>query len=140
MKKEEAKPAAQLTNGTATPPPDTQTQVQNGTGSTGQETAEAKYLTEKSRIWVSQQFPFQPWPHYGMIQSGALGAIQRYVEAGQDPASVLTAEEKAEVERRRVEDEERERVELEERQRRWAASGGARRRETVEEAFNPDDI
>lgn len=141
VKKEDTKPAL-LANGTSTPPPDAQPQEQTGTaGNDEKAAAEAKYMTEGQRIWINGQLNFEAWPEYWTIASGSLGAIQRMVEAGQDPAGVLSKEEQAEVERRRAEEEERERVEMEERERRWAASGGGmRRRETVEEVFNPDEI
>ena len=148
-KEEEGKKAAQLTSGMATTPAaDTQSQPQEQTGTTattavvqGEEpSSESKYIPPHLRGWIGQQLRFEPWPEHLTIQRGALGAIQRIVEAGEDPAGVLSAEERAEVERARAEEEERERVEAEERERRWRAGGGGRRRETVEEVFDPDEI
>ncbi|EME81501.1 uncharacterized protein MYCFIDRAFT_140785 [Pseudocercospora fijiensis CIRAD86] len=86
-------------------------------------------------------YDFVPWPDYGKITAGALGDIQRMLDAGQDPAAVLSAEEQAEVDtkRREQEAEERRRAEELERQQRDAFGDySSGRRGTV--VFNPDDL
>lgn len=143
VKQEEGAKPSQLTNGTSSPPADTQMQDANGASAEkAEEKAEetARVLTDDQRWWISQQSNFLPWPSNATFQRGALATIQKLVEAGQDPAAVLSAEEQAEAEQRKREDEERERAEMEERERSWAAGGGGRRRETVEEVFNPDEM
>lgn len=102
-----------------------------------------KVLDQQANDFLSpqQNLPFEPWPSYAVIQGGALADIQRLVESGRDPASVLSAEERAEADRRRQEDEEREMRAEEERRRRVSIIDPGRRRETVErpDVFNPDD-
>jgi len=85
---------------------------------------------------------FLPWPSQEIIQQGALAHIQRMAEAGQDPASVLTAEEQAVADRERKDVEERERLKQEEAERRRMSlfDGSVRRRGTVDDVFNPDDL
>lgn len=137
VKREDSTKPAHLTNGTSSPPAETADQ----TVTLRDEPSETKYMTEGQRVWIAQRLPFEAWPEHYTIQAGALGAMQRMVEAGRDPAGVLSKEEQAEVEKKRAEEEERERVEMEERERRWNAGGRGRGRERVEEeVFNPDDI
>jgi signal transduction histidine kinase len=111
-------------------------------------TAAQAALPSDSKQWLDPTtalLPFEPWPSHQVISSGALAAIQRMVESGQDPASVLSAEELAEAEVRKAEEEERERIAAEERERRrreafgdgpvgGAGGGGGGG------AFNPDDL
>lgn len=117
-----------------------QDQQNAGTVALKEEGADEKYMSEGQRLWIGQQLHFEAWPEHWTIQSGALGAIQRMVETGRDPANVLSKEEQAEVERRRAEEEEREGREMEEREARLNASGGRRRETVAEEVFNPDEI
>lgn len=156
-KDEEGKPQAQLVNGTSSPAaaPTATALDQPGTGEAGaaagedeKETATIHALTKGHRAFINQTLRFEPWPEHLTIQRGALGAIQRMVEAGQDPASVLSAEEK---EARRREEEERGEREREERERRGREGGrrgsvlqgqrqGHRGRVEEEKVFNPDDM
>lgn len=71
----------------------------------------------------------------------ALADIQKMVEAGTDPESVLNPAEKEAAERARKEEEEREKVEQEDsrqRQRQRAAGQGVGNKE--DEAFDVDDL
>ncbi|KAF7190600.1 Mediator of RNA polymerase II transcription subunit 4 [Pseudocercospora fuligena] len=86
-------------------------------------------------------YDFVPWPDHGKITAGALGDIQRMLDAGQDPAAVLSAEEQAEVDRKRKEQEAEERKKAEELERQQRDAFGdysSGRRGTV--VFNPDDL
>ena len=142
-KGEDGKPL--LTNGTSTPPPtDTQGEgVKQEDKDATDESTGMRSMKPENKIWLEQQLPFEPWPAHPLIKQGALGDIQRMVEAGQDPASVLSAEERAEVERLRLEEEEREkeaRAEADWRRMSMYGGGGGRRRAPVDDVFNPDDI
>lgn len=132
-------------NGTSTPAAEPTAEDQNGTGEKGEEKEKEpssyRSINKDTREWLNQMLHFEPWPEHLTIQAGALGDIQRIVEAGGDPGDVLSAEEK--VERRRVEEEEkreREREREEAERRRAGGGGGHRRRETVEDVFNPDEM
>ena len=46
---------------------------------------------------IPQNLTFDPWPSEFHMKSGALAQIQALIEAGKDPASVLSPEEQAEV-------------------------------------------
>nr|POE51142.1 mediator of rna polymerase ii transcription subunit 4 [Quercus suber] len=97
-------------------------------------------LDERDRAWIGAQESFEPWPSHDVIARGTLADMQKMVERGIDPASILTAEEQAEADKQRKEEEERERVEQEERERRRAQlfdTGG--RRTASNDVFNPDD-
>ncbi|KXT08725.1 hypothetical protein AC579_6197 [Pseudocercospora musae] len=86
-------------------------------------------------------YDFVPWPDHGKIAAGALGDIQKMLDAGQDPAAVLSAEEQAEVDRKRKEQEAEERKKAEELERQQRDAFGdysSGRRGTV--VFNPDDL
>ncbi|KAK3669333.1 hypothetical protein LTR78_010795 [Recurvomyces mirabilis] len=107
-------------------------------------------LTDPEKQWLNPTatLDFTPWPSHILIGNGALGSIQKMVESGKDPASVLSAEEQAEVDKVRKEEEEKERKEEEERARRRAvmfdAAGsaggglGRGRREAEDDVFDPD--
>ncbi|KAI7174198.1 hypothetical protein KC352_g24450, partial [Hortaea werneckii] len=80
-------------------------------------------------------------PSVDKIQAGALGEIQKMVEAGRDPASVLSPAEQAEADKRRAEEEERERLEELEREKRRASMFDIQRRRTAvdeSDVFDPD--
>lgn len=107
-------------------------------------------LPEQDRTWLepAATLPFEPWPSHEVISAGALAAIQRMVEAGQDPAAVLSQEEQAAADARRLEEEAIERREQAERERRRREAFDApQRRPTVADGlssdiggFNPDDL
>lgn len=103
----------------------------------------AKALRPEQAAWLDPLagLPFEPWPSVDKIQAGALGEIQKMVEAGRDPASVLSPEEQAEADRRRAEEEERERLEELEREKRRASMFDVQRRRTAvdeSDVFDPD--
>ena len=132
---------AQITNGIATPP------------QAAQEAESAPYVKsenvgtkamndgQKRMLDPQQDLLFSPWPSQDVIQRGALGTIQRMIENGQDPASILTEDEQVEADRKKKEDEEREKQKEEAARRRRASmfDTGMRRRPTVD-VFNPDDL
>lgn len=133
---------AQMTNGMATPPHAEQT-TDNAPYTKGSNVA-TKTMSESQKRWLDplQSLPFEPWPSHLRIQGGALGAIQKMLESGQDPASVLTAEEQAEADQRKKEEDDREREVQEEAERRRLSmfdTGQLRRRPTLD-VFNPDDL
>jgi hypothetical protein len=136
-----------MSNGMATPPQG-DSQEANGTADNPayvkSENVGIKAMEEKDKAWlVPADLPFEPWPNHDVIMRGALAEIQKMVESGVDPASVLSPEEQAEADRRKGEEEERERKEEEERARRRkeAFEGYGRRQTLAEEVpFNPDDL
>ena len=100
-------------------------------------------LKPEEKAWLDPLagLPFEPWPSLDKINAGALGRIQKMVEDGKDPASILSPEEQAEADRRRAEEEERERLEEQERERRNAhLFDGMRRRAAHDQSdvFDPD--
>lgn len=108
------------------------------------ESLAVKNLNEAEKVWLdpSSRLPFEPWPSHDVISVGALADIQKMIERGEDPASVLSAEEQAEADRKKKEDEEREKAEeLERERRRMSMFDTARRRNTIDQGdvFNPDD-
>jgi hypothetical protein len=133
---------AQITNGMATPPqaaqdPESAPYVRS-------ENVGTKAMNEGQKRLLDPLagLPFEPWPSREVMQRGVLGDIQRMIENGQDPGSVLTVEEQAEADRKKKEDEERERKAQEEAERRRMSmfdTGALRRRPTVD-VFDPDDI
>ena len=136
-------------NGIATPP--SQPTAPDGEGgATGDSSADlaSQALTEPEKAYLNPtNLPFAPWPEPLVIGNGALGQIQRMVEAGRDPASVLSPEEALEAARRKAEEAEREKAEEEEMERRRRAifdegsmgRGGGRGRGVVEDdVFDPD--
>ena len=133
---------AQITNGIATPP--LAGQKLDGASYVRSENVGTKAMNEDQKRLLDplQGLTFEPWPSHDIIQRGALGDIQRMIENGQDPASVLTAEEQAEFDRRKREGEELERKAQEEAERRRMSmfdTGAMRRRPTLD-VFDPDDI
>ena len=101
-------------------------------------------LNEAEKAWLDPmaRLPFEPWPNHDVISVGTLAEIQKMIERGEDPASVLSAEEQAEADQKRGEEEEREKAEeLERERRRMSLFDTARRRNTAdrEDVFNPDD-
>ena len=85
----------------------------------------------------------QQWPPQEAIQSGALGDIQRLIDIGQDPGSVLTEEERAAADIERGHREEKERLAQEEAERRRSSmfdTAAMRRRETMADVFDPDNL
>ncbi|KXL44789.1 hypothetical protein M433DRAFT_149598 [Acidomyces richmondensis BFW] len=132
---------AQMPNGTATPSgaalpePDLPYLKPQNTS--------VKGMNEEEKAWIDPlaNEPFCPWPSHELIHNGALADIQRMIEAGQDPGRVLSADEQAEVDRKKKEEEERERREEEERIRRRASmfDTSVRRRGTMQDdVFDPD--
>jgi hypothetical protein len=104
-----------------------------------------KTMDADSKEFINpKDLPFEPWPAHDIIQRGALADIQRMIENGQDPGSVLTAEEQAEVDRTKKEEEEKERLAQEEAERRrmsmFDTGAAVRRRPTMGDVFNPDDL
>lgn len=100
-------------------------------------------MPQQSQDWLDplKNLPFEPWPSHGVIQQGVLADVQRMIESGRDPASVLSPEEQAEADRKKAEEEEQERKEQEERDRRRQSYGAALHRNMNRpERFNPDDM
>lgn len=128
-------PSTHLTNGIATPD-----------GETGQPQTNISKLNEETKAMLAPfaDLPFVPWPSQEKINAGALGHTQGMLEAGIDPAGVLSQEEQErEEERRRAAEEERRRVEEEERARRRREGMmlvGSERGGAQSDVFNPDDI
>ena len=137
IKSEDGKP--QTANGIRTPPSgaeESQTVLAENVG------LRALNVDAKKFIDPLKDLPFEPWPSHDIIQRGALAEIQRMIEAGQDPSSVLTPEEQAEADRRKEENEEVERRAQEDAERRRMSmfdTGAMRRRPTVE-VFDPDNL
>ena len=132
---------AQITNGIATPPQ--AAQEAESAPYVKSENVGTKAMNEgqKRMLDPQQDMLFSPWPSQEIIQRGALGTIQRMMESGQDPATILTADEQAEADRKKKEDEEKEKQEEEATRRRRMSmfDTGMRRRPTVD-VFNPDDL
>ncbi|RMY71560.1 hypothetical protein D0863_05079 [Hortaea werneckii] len=130
-----------MANGVATP--SAGAQEEDNTRDVKAEEVGAKTLRPEQAAWLDPLagLPFEPWPSVDKIQAGALGEIQKMVEAGKDPASVLSPEEQAEADRRRAEEEERERLEELEREKRRASMFDVQRRRTAvdeSDVFDPD--
>lgn len=137
--------AAQMTNGMATPPQgDSQEGSSDNPAYVKSENVGIKAMEEKDKAWLlPADLPFEPWPNHDVIMRGALAGIQKMIETGLDPASVLSPEQQAEADRLKVEEEEQERKAEEERakRRREAFEGYGRRPNVHEEVpFNPDDL
>lgn len=121
--------------GIATPPQQQETDDNTARG--------VKELAEHERAFIiPQNLTFDPWPSDVHMKNGALGEIQAMVEAGRDPASVLSPAEKAEAERKRKQEAEEEEEKRKRVQAEWGygGGGGGGRRGTVMEPFNPDDL
>lgn len=132
----DAKPA--LTNGT------TPVATTNGDDLPAKENENVglKSLNEQVRRMLDplKEMPFEPWPPYAVIQQGALADIQRLIDAGKDPASVLSAAEQAEADRVKAEEEEREKQEEVERERRrMSMYPGGGRAAAQDDVFDPDE-
>lgn len=85
--------------------------------------------------------PFIPWPAQDVIQRGALADVQRLIESGQDPGSVLTADEQAVLDEQRKEEDERARLAQEEAERRRMSMFDTTiRRSTTADVFDPDNL
>lgn len=129
-------PDTRIANGMTTPPPGT-TEADTTRVDVGE-----KAMNAEDKAWLDPRSHqgFQPWPSHDDIARGKLADIQRMVERGVDPASILTAEEQAEADARKKEEEEQERIEQEERERRRAQLfDTGRRRPAANDVFNPDD-
>ncbi|KAH9807337.1 mediator of RNA polymerase II transcription subunit 4-like [Teratosphaeria destructans] len=132
----EPRGAPHVTNGMATPP----------AGAQGADSAakagNTEVKDEPDEAPANSYIAWEPWPSQGAILSGALADIQRLVEAGQDPASILTPAEQAEQDRLRAEEKEREEKEELERLREKRERGQF---DTYDSrfanagVFNPDD-
>lgn len=131
---------AQITNGMATPPPGAQDS--ESTPYARSEIVGMQAMPQHSQDWLESfnNLPFEPWPSHGIIQQGALADIQRMIEDGRDPTSLLSPEEQAEADRRKAEEEERERLEQEERSRRRMSVSAAQGSRNRPDVFNPDDM
>lgn len=131
---------AQITNGMATPPPGAQDS--ENTPYARSEIVGIQAMPQQSQDWLESfnNLPFEPWPSHGIIQQGALADIQRMIEDGRDPNSLLSPEEQAEADRKKAEEEERERVEQEERSRRRLSMSAAQGNRARPDVFNPDDM
>ncbi|KAK4613709.1 Mediator of RNA polymerase II transcription subunit 4 [Fulvia fulva] len=136
---------AQTTNGIATPPQVISQDVDNPAyvKSEGREKG-IEQMAQADKNWLQPvNFAFDFWPTPDQMKHGALGRIQYMIEQGKDPASVLSAEDQAKVDKERKEREDRERAEEEARERRNREEWGhaaPNRRGTVVEPFNPDDL
>ena len=133
---------AQITNGIATPPPGAQ--EPDSAPYRRIENVGTKAMNEAQKQFIDplKGLPFEPWPSQDVIQRGALASIQRMIESGQDPEGVITAEEQAEVDRKRKEDEEKERLAQEEAEKRRMSmfdTSALRRRPTLD-VFDPDNL
>ena len=134
---------AQITNGIATPPPGAQESDSASYKRTENVSTKALDAESKNFIDPLKDLPFEPWPSHDLIQRGALADIQRMVESGQDPGSVLTAEEQAEVDRKKKEDEEGQKLAQEEAERRRMSmfdTGAMRKRPAMNDVFDPDNL
>lgn len=134
-----------MSNGMATPPQgDSQESNPDNPAYVKSENVGIKAMEEKDKAWlVPADLPFEPWPNHDVIMRGALAGIQKMIESGVDPESVLSPEQQAKADRLKGEEEERERKAEEERaKRRREAFEGYGRRQTVQEEvpFNPDDL
>jgi len=132
---------ARMPNGNATPSANATREFDMPHTKT--ENMDLKGVNEEDKAWLDPlaNEPFYPWPSHELMQNGALADVQRMIEAGLDPGSVLSAEEQAEADRKKRAEEERERREEEERIRRGASmfDTSVRRRGTVQDdVFDPD--
>lgn len=131
---------AQITNGMATPPPGAQDS--ENTPYVRSEIVGLQAMPQQSQDWLESfnNLPFEPWPSHGIIQQGALADIQRMIEDGRDPTTMLSPEEQAEADKRKAEEEEAERLEQEERNRRRLSISAAQGNRARPDVFNPDDM
>lgn len=96
-------------------------------------------IQTKQKLDPFREQPFQSWVHYDLLQAGVLGDIQRLLDKGVDPASVLSAEEQVEADRLRAEQDERERIEQEEAERRRQNMYQGGRAAPQQDVFDPDE-
>lgn len=134
-----------MSNGMATPPQgDSQENAPDNPAFVKSENVGIKAMEEQDKAWLlPADLPFEPWPNHDVIMRGALAGIQKMIENGVDPASVLSPEQQAEADRLKAEEEEREQKAEEDRaKKRREAFEGYGRRQTVQEEvpFNPDDL
>ncbi|KAK5115506.1 hypothetical protein LTR62_001165 [Meristemomyces frigidus] len=122
IRKQESTTATQPSTGIATPPPQKDTTIPPEPRDIRDISVALRAMTEEEKTWLngpqSHLGVFEPWPSHWVIGNGALGDLQRMVEAGRDPAEILSPAAQVEEDRRRVEEAERERAEEEERVRR----------------------
>lgn len=121
-----------MTNGIATPPA-----VKDGTQIT-----DLKAMSIQANAGDDvDEAPFIPWPAQDVIQQGALADVQRLIESGQDPGSVLTADEQALLDEQRKEEDERARLAQEEAERRRMSMFDTTiRRSATADVFDPDNL
>lgn len=124
-------------NGIGTPAENAQKDQADGQGEI--ENVEKKYdLPEQQVEWLKKQeeqgLTWVPWPHNDRIRYGNLADIQRMLDRGLDPSTVLPPALKEEEDRQRAEEEERQKREQEqreeeerERRRRGSMMPGAQR-------------
>lgn len=125
---------AHMTNGITTPPTGT------GTNSNAQN-VDVKGVDIKANVDEDEEQVFIPWPAQDVIQRGALADVQRLIENGRDPGSVLTADEQAQLDEERKAEDERARLAQEEAERRrMSMFDTSIRRSTTADVFNPDDL
>lgn len=133
----------QISNGLSTPPQTTADDTNTNPAFVKSESIGLKSLEERDKAWLlPDPDVFQPWPTQDVMNSGALGDIQRMLERGEDPKLKLSKQEQAEADLKREAEEElkRQRKVEEERRAKEMFGAGMQRRGTVVEAFNPDDL
>ena len=133
---------AHITNGIATPPPGAQDD--SDPTSTRAEIVGLNAVPQTGQMYVAPppevgNMGFEPWPSHGQVQLSALADIQKMVEAGRDPGSVLTPEQREAAEKARKEEEERGRLEEEEKRQKQRASGHGGNTQNSE-TFDVDDL
>lgn len=124
-----------MTNGITTPPA--------GIGlNTSTQNVDVKTADIQAKADGDEDEPaFIPWPAQDVIQRGALADVQRLIESGRDPGSVLTADEQAQLDEERKAEDERARLAQEEAERRrMSMFDTSIRRSTTADVFNPDDL
>lgn len=132
----------QITNGMATPAANGQDGPSDQQSPEGIAMATLSQDT-KDMLDPLSKLPFVPWPSQDIIRMGALAEIQGMLEDGKDPTNVLSKEELAAQEQRRLEEEERLRLEEDERERKRMESYAARApgvQQAAEPVFDPDEL
>lgn len=135
----------QISNGLSTPPPQaTTTAEDHNPAFIKSENIGLTTMEERDKAWLlPDPDVFQPWPTQDVMNSGALGDIQRMIERGEDPSTKLSKQEQAEADLKREAEEEANRqrkAEEERRAKEMFGAGTMQRRGTIVEAFNPDDL
>ena len=133
---------ARIANGMATPSPGAQDA--DAAAAAGGSNVAIEAIDEEGKKFIEPQahLPLSAWPSYEALQAGVLGDIQRMIESGRDPASVLSKAEQAEVDRKKEEVEAQERIAEQERERRRMSMFDIGRRTNNNggsDVFNPDD-